>query len=201
MKAIATVVLFIAASCATGTDREASSTDTNEAIVILPVLPQVNTTCQWVPGKNCYGQPNDGNNIWPSGLGITSVQVLTRSGPDRLAHTQPTFLAFVVWNRSTIGRIFRVDIGSDGADWRAALSNITATRTFSNLDFSTGSTGTAAGGPSPPPHPNVDGQITFDPTYLDTVKRYAGVMDSATAGFLGTRAPVIDGQVLATVPN
>ncbi|HEY0484319.1 MAG TPA: hypothetical protein VGD37_42660 [Kofleriaceae bacterium] len=199
MKAVVALVLLVTASCAAGSEPEIATAD--EAISLVPVLPQVSTSCQWVPGKNCYGLPNDGNNIWPGGMGITSVQVLTRSGPDRLEHTQATFLAFVVWNRTTMGRIFRIDIGPDGADWRAALSNITATRTLNNLDFNTGSTGTAAGGPVNPPHPNVDGQITFDPTYLDVVKRYAGVIDSASAQFLATRAPVIDGQVLTTGAN
>ena len=190
MKAAVTLVILITASCASGTDPDTSATE--EASILLTGLPQVNTSCQWIPGKTCYGLANDGNNIWPTGMGITSVQVLTRSGPDRLDRTQQTFLAFVVWNRSYVGRIFRVDVGSDGANWRDVLSDVTAVRTFNNLDFNTGSTGTASGGPVSPPHPNVDGQLIFDQPYLDVVRREAGVIDAASREFLATRAAGVD---------
>src|SRR5262245_59423051 len=115
MKAAVTLSLLVLASCA-ASDPQTSVADGNA--IILPNLPAVSTTCQWIPGKNCYGVPNDGNSIWPTGQGITSVQVLTRSGPNRLGGTQATFLAFVIWNSTTVGRIFRIDIGSDGANWR-----------------------------------------------------------------------------------
>jgi hypothetical protein len=168
-----------------------TSTATDNAVVAQGLV-AVDTSCQWVPGKNCYGVPNDGNSIWPTGMGITSVQVLTRSGPDRLAGRQQTFLAFVIWNGTTVGRIFRVDIGDDGANWRAVLGNVAATRTFNNLDFNTGSTGSASAGPVNPPHPNVEGPITFDPGYLGVVARYAGAIDGASRNFLATKAAAID---------
>jgi hypothetical protein len=190
MKTAATLFLLVLASCATPSDPGTSVTEENA--VIVRVLPAVNTTCQWVPGKTCYGLANDGNNIWPTGMGITSVQVLTRSGPTRLSGSQQTFLAFVIWNNTTVGRIFRVDIGSDGANWRDVLSNVTATRTFNNLDFNTGSTGTASGGPVNPPHPNVEGPITFESTYLGAVTGFAGAIDDAGRGFLGTKSAAID---------
>jgi hypothetical protein len=200
MKAVVALAVLVATGCAAGSEPETVTTD--EAIGILPVLSQVNTSCLWIPGKTCYGLPNDGNNIWPDGVGITSVQVLTRSGPDRLNHAQQTFLAFVVWNRTVVGRIFRVDIGTNGANWRAELSNITATRTFNGIDNNTGSTGSVVAGPVHPPHPNVDVAIVFDTGYLDAVKRYAAIIDSASDQFLATRAPVIDGVgTVGTVGN
>jgi hypothetical protein len=91
-----------------------------------------------------------------------------------------------------VGRIFRVDVGDDGANWRAVLSNITAVRTFSNIDFNTGSTGTASGGPVNPPHPNVEGPIELDPTYLGAVVRYGGAIDGASKSFLATKSAAID---------
>lgn len=200
MKAAVALALLVAAGCAAGSEPETATAD--EAISILPLLPQVNTSCLWIPGKTCYGMPNDGENIWPAGLGITSVQVLTRSGPDRIDSTHHTFLAFVVWNRSIVGRIFRVDFGANAANWRAELGNITATRTFSGPDNNTGSTGSAVAGPVNPPHPNVvDGPITFDTGYLDAVKRYASVIDSASEQFLATRSAAIDPVTTGTVVN
>jgi len=189
MKASVTLLVLVIASCATGYDPETSASEqTATAQRLIPV----NTSCQWIPGKSCYGVSNDGDSIWPTEMGITSVQVLTRSGPDRLEHTQHTFLAFVIWNKTTVGRIFRVDIGPDSAHWRATLGDIAETRTLGNIDFDIGSTGGAGGGPVGPPHPNVMGPITFDTAYLAAVKRYAGVIDDATNQFLITRAVGID---------
>jgi hypothetical protein len=195
MKAVATLVVLVIASCATATEPETAATDQAATVdeLITSVLPQVNTSCQWVPGKTCYGMTNDGNNIWPLNMGITRVQVLTRSGPDRLAHKQATFLAFVVWNNAVVGRIFRIDAGtSAAANWNATLGNILAGRTFSLFDTQAGSTGSTAGGPGPVPHPNVDEAIVFDAPYLDAVKRYGTAIDDATTGFLATRAAGVD---------
>ena len=196
MKAVATLVVLVIASCATATEPETAATEAAATVVddaVTRALPEVNTTCLWVPGKTCYGMANDGNNIWPLNVGITRIQVLTRFGPDRLGGKQPTFLAFVVWNSSVVGRIFEVDVGtSAGANWTTTLGNIVAGRTFNLFDSQAGSTGATAGGPVPPPHPQVDQAISFDPAYLAAVKRYAGVIDDATAGFLGTRAAGFD---------
>src|SRR5256885_1924715 len=136
MKAAALFVVLAIASC--GIEPSTSVTES--------ALTGVNTSCQWIPGKNCYGQANDGNNIWPANQGIQTMYILYRYGPDRLRHTQQTFLAFVVWNSTTVGRIFRIDLGTpEAVDWRATSSNVAAGRTSGAPDFNTGSTGTAVG--------------------------------------------------------
>jgi hypothetical protein len=191
MKAVATLLALLLASCALAADPQTATTEDNA--IITRVLPQVNTSCLWVAGRNCYGQPNDGNNIWPSGMGITSVQVLVRSGPDRLEHKQQTFLAFVVWNSAFVGRIFQVDSGSpDAVDWQRTLNGIVAGRTISLFDTQAGSTGSTVGGPGPIPHPNVVGPITFENNFLDVVRKQAGIIDDATTAFLGTSVKGVD---------
>lgn len=189
----APLFLLALASCAIAGDPETSVTESKATTATVAGLPAVNTSCRWVPGGTCYGVANDGNSIWPTGMGITSVQVLTRRGPTRLSGTQQTALAFVIWNSTTVGRIFRIDIGPDGVNWREVLSNITASRTFGNPDFGTGSTGTASGGPVNPPHPNVniEGPITFDGGYLGAAIRYAGVIDDASTSFVQTPAAAL----------
>ena len=183
MKAAALLLVVFVASC--GIEPSTSVTES--------ALTGVNTSCMWIPGKNCYGQPNDGNNIWPADQGIRTMYVLYRYGPDRLRHTQQTFLAFVVWNSTTVGRIFRIDLASDEAlNWRATLGNIQATRTNALPDTSTGSSGTVIGGPGNPPHPNVDDPLIFQPEYLGATVRYAGVIENATSNFLDTRAAGVD---------
>jgi hypothetical protein len=198
---LALLALLAPAACATATDPETSTTEahaTTTATTTGSGTPGVNTSCRWVPGGTCYGMTNDGNNIWPTGVGITSVQVLIRRGPTRLSGSQQTFLAFVIWNKTTIGRIFRVDIGSDGVNWRETLSNVTASRTFGNPDFSTGTTGTASGGPvnPPTPHVNIENQITFDDDYLAAAAHYAGIIDDASRGFVQTPAAALGESAL-----
>jgi hypothetical protein len=191
MKAVATLLVLVLASCAMGSEPDTATTQDNATVI--RVLPQVDTSCQWVAGRSCYGQPNDGNNIWPAGMGITTLQVLVRGGPTRFDGKQPTFLAFVVWNSTAVGRIFRIDLGTDDeADWHARLDGIVAGRTISLFDSEAGSQGSTVGSPTPPPHPNVIGPITFDSSYLDVVRRTAGVIDDATHAFLGTEAKGID---------
>lgn len=191
MKLAVTLAALAFAGCATAADPEASTAD--QAAVVPTGLPQTNTTCQWVVDKTCYGLNNDGNNLWPTGMGITSAYVMTRSGPTRLGGRQQTFLAFVVWNDSVIGRIFRLDAGTtDAVNFNSVLANTFAGRTFSLLDTSAGSTGTTAGGPSPPPHPNVEGPIVFDTGYLGTVTSDAAILRRVTTDFLATRSAAID---------
>lgn len=43
-----------------------------------------------------------------------------------------------------------------------------------------------------PPHPNVEGPITFDPTYLGAVTGFAGAIDDASRQFLATKSAAID---------
>jgi hypothetical protein len=185
------VLAVTVTGCATVADPETSTTD--QAAVAPKGLPQTDTTCQWVVDKTCYGLNNDGNNLWPTGMGITSAYVMTRSGPTRLSGRQQTFLAFVVWNDSVIGRIFRLDVGSsDAVNFNSVVANTFAARTFNLFDTSAGSTGTTAGGPSPPPHPNVEGPIVFDSTYLGAVTQQAAVIDRATGDFLAIKSAAID---------
>jgi hypothetical protein len=140
-------------------------------------LPEVNTSVAWEPGKT------DGNDIWPTGQGITTTQVMIKGGPD--STTGPTFIAFVVWNGNFVGKIFRVHAGSDGVDFRQVVAGINATRTFGFPDREGSSTGNGTNGPvTPLPHPNVDGAITFPPAYLNNVKTNALIIHGATADFL-----------------
>lgn len=191
MKPVATLLVLVLASCTLGNDPETGSVE--EHATITRVLPQVTTSCQWTARGTCYGQVNDGNNIWPAGMGITSVQILLRAGPDRLDHKQQTFLAFVVWNATAVGRIFRIDLGTaDEADWRVTLGNIVAGRTLNIFDSQVSSAGSTVGGPGPIPHPNIDDILVFPSTYLDVVRRQATIINDATTTFLSTRAVGID---------
>src|SRR3954464_12919822 len=165
MKLAATLAVLAATGCATAVDSESATAD--QATVLPTGLPSTSTTCQWLVDRNCYGQLNDGNNLWPTGMGITSAFVLTRSGPTRLAGKQPKHLACVVWNDAVVGRIFRVDVGTrDGANFLAVANATFANRTLATVetglpDPSAGSSGSIGGGGPPPPHPNVDDLIVF----------------------------------------
>jgi hypothetical protein len=192
MKLAVALAVLAVTGCATATDQDVTTAAADQAAVVPTGLPSTSTTCQWQVDQMCYGQLNDGNNLWPTGMGITSAFVLTRSGPTRLSGRQPTFLAFVVWNDSVVGRIFRVDVGSSNAtNFNNVLANTFATR--SNLpDTQEGSTGSTYGSPTPPPHPNVEGPITFDSTYLGAVTSNSAIIHRATLDFLATKSPAID---------
>ncbi|HEX3761944.1 MAG TPA: hypothetical protein VHW23_24760 [Kofleriaceae bacterium] len=196
MKLAVTLAVLAFAGCATAVDPEPSATSSTDQASVVPTgLPSTNTTCQWQIDESCYGQLNNANNLWPPGIGITSAFVMTRSGPPHLVGRvqTPTFLAFVVWNDSVIGRIFRIDVGStDNANFDAVVANTFVVRTFNLPDTSAGSSGATSGGPSPPPHPNVDGSIVFDPGYLSSVAGNAAIVRRATADFLATRSAAID---------
>jgi hypothetical protein len=191
MKLAATLAVLAATGCATAVDSESATAD--QATVLPTGLPSTSTTCQWLVDRNCYGQLNDGNNLWPTGMGINSAYVLTRSGPTRLAGKQPTFLAFVVWNDAVVGRIFRVDVGTrDAANFLTVSAATFANRTLATVDSglpdpSWGSTGATGGGGPPPPRPNVDDLIVFDPIYLGTVVSSAATIHKATAEFMGAK--------------
>ncbi len=191
MKFAVTLAVLAIAGCATAPDPETSTAD--QAAVVSTGLLSTNTTCQWLVDQTCYGQLNNGNNIWPSGMGITSAFVLTRSGPTRLSGRQQTYLAFVVWNDSVIGRIFRIDVGTSNAtNFNTVLANTFYTQTFNLPDTTSGQGGATAGSPSPPPHPNVEGPIVFDSTYLGTVASDAAILNRVTTDFLATKSAAID---------
>jgi hypothetical protein len=140
-------------------------------------LPEANESVNWDPGKN------DGNDIWPTGQGITTTQVMIKGAPD--ASDGPTFVAFVVWNGNFVGKIFRVHVGPPGVNFRQVVANINATRTYGLPDNSASSTGNGStGGVTPLPHPNVDGNILFPPAYLINVKTNAAIIQNATANFM-----------------
>jgi hypothetical protein len=191
MKLAVVFAVLAITGCAGAIDQDTSTAD--QAAVVPAGLPSTTSTCQWQVDQMCYGQLNDGNNLWPTGIGITSAFVLTRSGPTRLSGRQATFLAFVVWNDSVVGRIFRVDVGSSNAtNFNSVVANTFAGRTTSLPDTTEGQGGATSGGPSPPPHPNVEGPITFDSTYLGAVTSSSAIIHRATLDFLATKSAAID---------
>lgn len=190
MKLAVTLAVLAFAGCATAVDPDTSTADQAST---APILQGTSTTCPWIVDKTCYGLNNDANNIWPTGAGITSAYVMVRSGPTQASGRQQTWLAFVVWNDSVVGRIFRLAAGTtDAVNFNSLVSNTLAARTFNLPDTSEGSSGATSGGPSPPPHPNVDGNIVFDPDYLSAVAGDAAVIRRATANFLATKSAAID---------
>lgn len=190
--AVALAVLAVT-GCATAVDSESSTAD--QATVLPAGLPTTTTSCLWQIDHTCYGQLNDGNNLWPPEMGINSAYVLMRSGPTRLSGRQPTFLAFVVWNDAVVGRIFQLDTGTrDAANFLTVSAATFASRTqavgTSGLpDPNAGSTGSTGGGGPPLPHPNVEGPLTFDPIYLGGVVNTAATIHKATADFMGAKTP------------
>jgi hypothetical protein len=190
MKYAVTLAVVAVTGCATAVDSESSTAD--QATVLPAGLPSTTTSCLWQVDRNCYGQLNDGNNLWPTGMGINSAYVLMRSGPTRLSGRQPTFLAFVVWNDAVVGRIFQVDVGTrDAASFLTVSAATFANRTLASSeglpDPNAGSTGSTGGGGPPLPRPNVEGPLTFDPIYLGTVVDHATVIRKATADFMGAK--------------
>jgi hypothetical protein len=166
------------------TENELQTSTTTSAIS------EANTSVNWDPEVGCGPVKNpdlvpcDGNFLWPADAGITSVQVLLRKGPQGTAG--PTFLAFVVWNDSVVGRILRAPTaGRAGTHLRASINNIIAGRTTGAPDTSAGSSGNVSGGKSPPvPGPHIDDAIQFSPGYLTAAKNAARAIHLANAGFL-----------------
>lgn len=193
MKLVVTLAALAATGCATAPEDTAATgtATTDQSSILLPAgLPRVTTTCQWTVDSTCYGQRNDANNIWPSGMGITSAYVLTRSGPTRLDGKQQTYLAFVVWNHAVVGRIFRLDLGtSDAVNFNNTLAAVLYVKTF-GPDLGAGQGGSTYGSPSPPPHPNVNDPIVFDTGYLNSVVNSATILDRVTTDFLATKSAI-----------
>jgi hypothetical protein len=195
MKLAVTLAVVAATGCATApedTATTATATTDQSASIVPTGLPSVTTTCQWTVDSTCYGQRNDANNIWPTGMGITSISVLERSGPTRLDGKQQTYLAFVVWNHSVVGRIFRLDLGStDAVNFNNTAAAVYYVRSF-GPDLTAGQQGSTYGSPGSPPHPNVNDPIVFDAGYLSSVVNSATILDRVTADFLATKSIAID---------
>ena len=153
------------------------------------VAPQLDTASQSISvpeaTDSVFWNPriNVGSDIWPAGQGITSTQIMMKKGPDSSAG--PTFIAFVIWNGNFVGKIFRVHLGADGADFAGTSHNINATRVNASPDHSTSSGGNPiAGSGTPLPHPNVDGAIHYSTTFLNNVKTNAVIILNATNDFI-----------------
>lgn len=136
---------------------------------------EATTSTWWNPARFTYAD------IWPSGHGITSTQILFRRAAD--SSTGSTYVAFVVWNGNFVGRIYRVH-ASDGADFSSSVAQLTAMRASTGPDNSVSSTGnTTSGTPKPVPHPNVDGDITYSPGYLTNARTTAAALLNVTTPF------------------
>jgi hypothetical protein len=169
MKTLASFAFLIFAGCAVTDSTPATST-------VQSGLTEKNYSEDW-------NQKLTIDDLWPTGVGITSTQVLYRSGPDRADGTH-TFIAFIVWNHNTVGHAYVVNRGADGSDMHAQYENMVATRTGSAPDHNVGGNGGTSGGVTPAPHPQVVGNpIIFSTTYLNLIKSTAASIDAADANF------------------
>lgn len=175
MKSVAILASLLLAACVQATDADPPTASSSDDAIVLPA--DATTTAWWEPGKM------DVDNLWPLGQGITSAQVLYKKASD--SSTGATFVAFVVWNGNRVGRIFRVHVGSDGGNFHDAVQAMIGARTFGvpGTNSSTGGNTTIGHG-TPQPHPNVDGPITFDPSYLNVVKTHANTIRTAITDFV-----------------
>ncbi|MGE5183153.1 MAG: hypothetical protein ACM31C_13875 [Acidobacteriota bacterium] len=127
-----------------------------------------NTTQFWDPNK---GSAED---LWPSDQQIWAANVLIRKAPDippppssTNGVSAPAFLAVVVWNHATVGRIYWIPFGSTGTDFHHTWDSTLALRTNNAPNNGGGSDGSPiAGSGSPTPHPNVDQYGNFINWYL-----------------------------------
>ena len=179
MRAAVPLLCIVLTSCVVNTDPQTST----EA----SALTEASESVAWEPELGCgptirrAAVACDGNFLWPANQGITSVQVLLRKGPN--GSDGATYLAFVVWNRSIVGRIIRATVGRKGTDLRAVISNITATRTLGLPDHDAGSTGNVSGGKIPTPGPHIDDPLEFSPAYLAAARAAARAINAATDAF------------------
>jgi hypothetical protein len=180
MKLTAALLLLFVSSCMT--QPEVGATDQTIS------NPDVSVSKTYVMGKY------DADEVWPTGQGITSVQVIYKRGPVR--SLGPTYFAFIIWNGNRVGKIFSAYLGPIGADLRRNLSDTTATRTANVSAFQASSTGSGGAGPIvPTPHPNVDGDFQFSQTYLNNLKQTAQILIDTTNDVLGyTELPTPIGQ-------
>jgi hypothetical protein len=200
MKALAPLAIILSSGsiaglisgCVAEPQTESSSSDlslTNlPGVNLFPTVgPDASESQAWVAGRMGV------DTLWPTGVGIVTMQALMRKGPDincAVADTgastcQHTFVAFVVWNHATVGKIFWIPEGPTGADFKQNLDLTFAQRTNPYQFRWAGGTGGGGAGTPPTPHPNVAGDIvvSFSPTYLGVVKTAAGQIDGADIAF------------------
>lgn len=123
------------------------------------------------------------NALWPSTA--TTAQILYRQGP--ALGGNKAFLAFVVWDHTTVGHVYWIAIGNDGADlknmWDKAFSSRTnAQNGPAFLDHWGGGTGGGGVGTPPTPHPNVS-QFPVSATWIQEAKSAAASIDAANLAF------------------
>jgi hypothetical protein len=173
MKSLALLAFALFAGCAV--NEPATSSATSAASNPPPIGPDATQSEDWQAGKQTI------DDLWPiTSPAITSMRILTRKGPDRGDGTK-TFLAVVVWNHTTVGHVYWVNRGSVGADFSNLRDNTLATRCNSNPDNGGGQDGAPVAGPTPTPHPNVNGPyLAFDPTFLQNAKDAAAAVDTWT---------------------
>jgi hypothetical protein len=183
MRAAVPLLCVVFTSCVVNTEPDPQTSTEASA------LTEASESVAWEPDLGCgpairrASVPCDGQFLWPANQGITSAQVLLRKGPD--GSDGPTYLAFVVWNHSTVGRIIRATAGRKGTDLRVTISNITATRTSGFPDHNAGSTGNVSGGKIPTPGPHIDDPLQFSPAYLAAARAAARAIHVATDTFNG----------------
>ncbi|HET9620318.1 MAG TPA: hypothetical protein VFP84_03050 [Kofleriaceae bacterium] len=136
------------------------------------------TSTWWAPGRLTYAD------IWPLDHGITSAQIVYRKEID--SSIGPTHVAFVVWNGSFVGRIYRIHNNADSTDFLLNVAQLEATRVSRGPDNSVSSSGNGTGGNTkPPPHPNVDEDITYNPDDLDNARVAGRALLNVTTRFIG----------------
>jgi len=136
------------------------------------------TTEAWDPSAKSADKTDA---LWPTSAHTT--QILYRVGPDKFGN--PAFLAFVVWNHTTVGHVYWIEIGSVGTDFKQSWDNAFASRTNTQpplFDRYGGSTGGGGVGTPPMPHPNVS-NFVISGAWLDQAKTAAGALDQADANF------------------
>jgi hypothetical protein len=192
--------LFLLSACAgapgEGDDSQASASQ--GSVVINPREPapvqpfpktEPTTSTWWTPGKLTYAD------LWPLDHGITSAQVVYRKEID--SSTGPTHVAFVVWNGTFVGRIYRIHNNADGSEFLNSVAQLNATRVNVGPDNSVSSSGNGTGGNTkPPPHPNVDGDILYNPDDLDNARLAGKNLLNITTRFLNFQETATPGVVV-----
>jgi hypothetical protein len=121
------------------------------------------------------------NAVWPASA--TRAQILYRGGPDKFGN--PAFLAFVVWDHTTVGHVYWIEMGNYGTDFKQNWDNAFAQRTNNEpnlFDHWGGANGGGALGNPPMPHPQVD-SFVVSAAWLQNAKDAAASIDAADHTF------------------